>query len=299
MQRRTFIKNTGLCAVAVSASGFVHFDGKNYVGDCETTTDILGPFYRPDSPMRNNLVIIGDTGSPVELSGFIKHSDCTTPYKKAKIELWHCSSTGVYDNTSNEYRYRGTAYSNDEGHYSFNTVLPVPYEAGGGRRPAHFHLMITAEGYQPLITQLYFSGDTYITTDLSSSSPTAKRRILEVHTLRDKTKKVMFDVSMSDTLAAESAAIDKLIGAYSDDIDKSKKTEFFKKNNVLWKKNNVFGVNLEYVGNNTFQYPGLPSGIHRTFHFEVMTSGFIKLTQTDNYLTENGQEVISVAVKEK
>jgi catechol 1,2-dioxygenase len=300
MQRRTFIRNTALCAVAVSASGFVHFDGNHYVGDCETTTDILGPFYRPDSPVRNNLVIKGEPGSPVELSGYIKYSDCTTPFKKAKIELWHCSSTGVYDNTSNEYRYRGTVYSNDEGHYSFNTVLPVPYEAGGGRmRPAHFHLMITAEGYQPLITQLYFSGDAYIATDLSSSAPTAKRRILEVQNSKDKTKKVLFDVSMSHTLAAEPAAIDKLTGVYIDDNNKSKKTEFFTKNHELWKKNNVFGVNLEYIGNNTFQYPGLPAGTHSTFHFELMASGSIKLTQTANYLTENRQEVITVAMREK
>jgi catechol 1,2-dioxygenase len=101
-------------------------------------------------------------------------------------------------------------------------------------RPAHFHLMITAEGYQPLVTQLYFSGDTYITTDLSSSSPAAKRRILEVQTLTDKTKKVLFNVSLSDTLAVEPAAIDRLIGIYID--DQNKETEFFKKNNVLWRK---------------------------------------------------------------
>jgi hypothetical protein len=157
--------------------------------------------------------------------------------------------------------------------------------------------MITAEGYQPLVTQLYFSGDTYITTDLSSSSPAAQRRILEVQTLTDKTKKVLFNVSLSDTLAVEPAAIDRLTGIYID--DQNKETEFFKKNNVLWRKNDVFVVNLEYTGSNTFQYPGLPTGIHRTYYFEIMISGSIKLTQTDNYLTENGKELISVAVKKK
>ena len=70
MQRRDFIKNTSLSAVAVSASGFIRFDGKQYVGDCETTTDILGPFYRPDSPVRNNLVIKGQaTGDPLNSIG--------------------------------------------------------------------------------------------------------------------------------------------------------------------------------------------------------------------------------------
>jgi hypothetical protein len=39
--------------------------------------------------------------------------------------------------------------------------------------------------------------------------------------------------------------------------------------------------------------------LHTFYHFEIMTSGSIKLTQTSNYLTENGQELISVAVKKK
>jgi protocatechuate 3,4-dioxygenase beta subunit len=147
-----------------------------FTGDCETTTDILGPFYRPNSPVRNNLSINGETGVPVELSGLIRHRDCITPYKKAKIELWHCDAKGVYDNESKEFRYRGTSYTDDKGHYSFRTILPVPYGAGEGiMRPAHFHLMITAEGYQPLVTQLYFNGDSHIPEDPYSASSSAKK----------------------------------------------------------------------------------------------------------------------------
>src|ERR1700690_2300625 len=84
MQRRSFIRNTALGAIAISTPGFIYFNGKQYVGDCETTSDILGPFYRPNSPVRNNFIIKGEPGTPVELSGIIKHDDCTTPYKKAK-----------------------------------------------------------------------------------------------------------------------------------------------------------------------------------------------------------------------
>ena len=57
MHRKTFLKNTALCAIAISTSGFVKFNGKFYEGDCETTSDILGPFYRPDSPVRSNLLV--------------------------------------------------------------------------------------------------------------------------------------------------------------------------------------------------------------------------------------------------
>ncbi len=67
MQRRDFIKTAALSAIAVSATGFVRFDGKRYVGDCETTSDVLGPFYRPDSPVRKSLRIKGEKGDPIEL----------------------------------------------------------------------------------------------------------------------------------------------------------------------------------------------------------------------------------------
>jgi catechol 1,2-dioxygenase len=295
MQRRTFIKTTTLSAVAISASGFIRFDGNRYVGDCETTTDILGPFYRPGSPMRNNLIIKGEPGDPIELSGTIKHNDCKTPYKRAKIELWHCSAKGEYDNTSNEYRYRGTTLSDDKGHYSFLTVLPVPYDAGGSMRPAHFHLMITAEGYQPFVTQLYFTGDDHITKDASASDPNAKRRILDVQTLNDGTKKVSYDVSMSPKLAAETAVIDRLTGVYTDEKDKNNKMEIFKKDNLLWMKNEVFGEDYEYIGNNTFQYPNAPQGMSLTLLFEIIAQSAVKVTKT--YVDEKGEKHINVAMK--
>ena len=198
MQRRTFLKDAALGAVAISASGFISFDGTKYVGDCETTTDILGPFYRPNSPVRTSLVIPNDPGTKILLSGTVKHDDCITVFKKAKIELWHCSAKGEYDNSTDEFRYRATTYSDGGGKYFFNTILPVPYGIGGDvYRPAHFHMMISGDGYQPLVTQLYFTGDKHLSKDPSSASPTAKRRILNVETLKDNTKKVSFDISLS------------------------------------------------------------------------------------------------------
>ena len=95
MKRREFAKLTGLSIIAVSTTGFIKFNGENYVGDCKTSSDILGPFYRPDSPVRNNLVIKDLPGEITELSGTIRHKNCTTGYKNAKIELWHCSNDGA------------------------------------------------------------------------------------------------------------------------------------------------------------------------------------------------------------
>ncbi len=304
MQRRSFIKTAGFGVVAVSASGFIHFDGEKYTGDCETTTDIIGPFYRPDSPVRNNFMIAGDPGVPVELSGYVRHSDCTTPYKKAKIELWHCNNSGLYDNESDEYRYRGTSFTDDDGHYSFSTILPIPYNAAGGpMRPAHFHLMITAKGYQPLITQLYFTGDPYLDKDAFSKSPAAKRRILEVQTGSDGKKKVLYNVGMVEKLKVVPAALEQLTGHYVYEDDKTTTCDFFIRNETLWfdaefgKKLDAYGRNLDYTGNNSFRSPSLPVGMLHTFVFELKESGRVKCTET--YIGSAGKKFVMVYYKAK
>lgn len=296
MKRRDFIKASSLCAVAVSTSGFVFRKGKQFVGDCETTTDILGPYYRPNSPLRNNFLISGDAGEIVQLTGVIKHKDCITPYGQAKIELWHCNNKGEYDNHSEDYKYRGTAFSDSSGQYQFKTILPVPYDVGDGTmRPAHFHLMITAPGYQSLITQLYFTGDPFIKDDPPASEAAASRRILKIATLKSGTKRVRFDVSMSSHLKVSLPVLDKLTGTYMDQTDNTKKSEFFKRNDQLWKKTDVFGTLYEYVGDNTFRFTGV---IYRTIlsHFEIMPDKSIRLTET--ITSRNGDKRTSVSLKQ-
>lgn len=224
----------------------------------------------------------------VELLGKIKHQDCITPYKNAKVELWHCDGSGVYDNLSPEFKYRGTTFSDEKGNYSFQTVLPVSYNVGNGQiRPAHFHMMITAEGYQHLVTQLYFNGDKYIEKDAYANSEFAKRRILAVSG-SGKSMKVHYDVSMAKLIPADPSAIDKLLGIYVNKADKVKNKEFFKRNNSLWLKNEVFGEEYRYIGNNTFEYAGMPKGMSETYTFEISGSGAIKCTI--NYVYENNEK---------
>jgi catechol 1,2-dioxygenase len=277
MERRSFIRNTALCAVAVSANGFIRFNGQNYEGDCETTTDILGPFYRPDAPLRTDLRIVNAAGQKIVLSGQVKHKDCKTPLKNACVELWHCDSAGVYDNESPAFNYRAKAYCDDKGNYSFKTILPVPYDVGNGHyRPAHFHMMISAEGYQALITQLYFTGDTYIAKDGTASLPAAKRRILDIKDGANGEKAVLFNVTMLEKLPADISVIDRLAGSYTRTNDAGKKSEFYKRDNLLWVKSQGSingGYPLEYIGNNVFESYGWPT----KYQFTIQADGSIKL----------------------
>lgn len=266
MKRRAFTKLTGLSAVAITTTGFIKFNGESYIGDCETTSDILGPFYRPNSPVRDNLIIEGMPGDLVELSGVVRHKDCTTPYKNAKIELWHCSSEEVYDNETDEYRYRGTTHCDEDGKYSFKTQMPVPYDVGDGTiRPAHFHMMVSAPGYQSLVTQIYFTGDPYVEKDATASLAEAKNRILEV-SKKNGMLKVFFECNMSESLKASYDSLSKITGRYKNK-DTGKEREVFARNGLLWLKNEVFGKSFDYVGNNTFEYAGLPEGTYKKLKF--------------------------------
>jgi len=278
MQRRTFIKDTALTAMAVSAAGFIRFNGTNYEGDCETTTDILGPYYRPNAPVRSDMRIKNDKGILVELSGLVKHKDCKTALKDACVELWHCSADGVYDNDSPDFKYRAKTYCDDKGNYVFNTILPVPYDVGNGSiRPAHFHLLISAAGYQTLITQLYFTGDKNISKDPSASSPAAKRRILDIKNDDTGGKTVRFNVTMMEKLPADAAVIERLIGTYKKTDGKSE--ELYKKDGMLWIKDKSSingGYPLEYTGNNTFENYGQES----KYLFSIENGGNVKLSYT-------------------
>jgi hypothetical protein len=97
-----------------------------------------------------------------------------------------------------------------------------------------------------------------------------------VQTLQDATKKVDFDISLSKKLDAEVAAIEKLQGVYSFE-NSDRKIEFFRNGNELWMKNEVYGINLEYVGDNSFRYPmGEEKDVYR---FQLQPDGKIKLEE--------------------
>jgi len=180
MKRRTFIKDTSLTAFSIVAFGAVSWNGKEFVGDNETTTDILGPFYRPGAPMRNNLIPAGSTGKVLQLSGTVYHHDGRTRLSNVLIEVWHCDESAKYDNVSDNYLYRGAIKTNKTGKYYFKTVIPVSYKDGDDWRPAHIHMRISSAKHQDLITQIYFKGDPHIAKDAAASSLQSSRRILEI-----------------------------------------------------------------------------------------------------------------------
>jgi hydroxyquinol 1,2-dioxygenase len=96
--------------------------------------------------------------------------------------VWQADEKGFYDvqyKDDDAHRARGVLHSLADGSYHFRSIVaqpyPIPHDgpvgkmlAGLGRhpwRPAHLHFMITAPGYQRLVTHVFRDGDAYLDSD--------------------------------------------------------------------------------------------------------------------------------------
>ena len=121
-------------------------------GDRPTKPDIEGPFFKPLSPERSDLVAPGTRGRVIQLEGQVLSRSCR-PLTGVVLDLWHADENGDYDDEG--FRYRGHLFSDSNGHYRFRTIVPGLYPD----RTRHFHLKVQAPGHALLTTQLYFPGE--------------------------------------------------------------------------------------------------------------------------------------------
>jgi protocatechuate 3,4-dioxygenase beta subunit len=249
--RRTFVKSSTLTAFSMAAFGTIHCTDTGYAATDPTTTDILGPFYRPGAPMRSNLVPAGSKGIPLQLTGIVYQENGRTPQSGVLIEAWQCDENEHYDNTSDDYLFRGATKTDQEGKYKFHTIVPVPYKATPNSwRPAHIHLLVSSPSHQDLITQIYFKDDPHLKEDSSSSSPTAAHRILNIREEQGQ-KVVTFDVTMRKSIPLDNSVYNKICGLYQFDQGMA---EFYQQDDLLmFKRNGQISEGMVYQGANTFE----------------------------------------------
>ncbi|MGC3946405.1 MAG: catechol 1,2-dioxygenase [Chryseolinea sp.] len=284
MRRRSFIRKSTLTVVSVSAFGALNWNGKSYEADTPTTTDILGPFYRPGAPLRTNLRLAGSKGAPIVLKGKIFKEDGITPINNALVEIWHCDENELYDNTSDEYNYRGGQRTKKDGTYEFKSILPVPYKAvpdnDASWRPAHIHMRVSVPDQQDLITQIYFKGGKYVESDRWASAPQAVNRILTVSKSSSGESQIIFNVTMSKEIPLDKNVYDKVTGLYV--FGDNNLIEFSKNDDLLFMKHNGQLVgSLRYIGNNTFEGGvGYPKAT-----FALQEDGTVKVSVTEDIPT--------------
>lgn len=173
MDRKKFLKNLGLGMIAtpLMSMSLKSCSKNNDIAspnttDCGVTkSDMLGPYYVSGTSKMVNLNTQNLPGDKIVVSGKIYGTtEKNTPVVNAMIEVWHADSGGIYHpvgdgNVSNyqasQITLRGFVTTDAQGNYTFESIRPGLYPG----RPRHFHYKITANGYQTLVTQIYFTGD--------------------------------------------------------------------------------------------------------------------------------------------
>ncbi|MBV8220573.1 MAG: hypothetical protein JO325_19070, partial [Solirubrobacterales bacterium] len=129
-------------------------------------------------PRRTRLFPSGAKGSRLKIEGQVLAVDGAVVVG-ATIHVWLADPTGAYDNQDAngdplsipafKQLFRGRLTTGRTGRYAFTCLRPGNYFDGGWKlwRPAHIHVKLSAEGYQPLTTQLYFHGDEFLDSDVA------------------------------------------------------------------------------------------------------------------------------------
>ena len=121
-------------------------------GDAPTLAQTEGPYFKPSSPERIELIEEGMAGQKIELAGFVMTRGCK-PVAGALLEFWQADDQGRYDNTG--FRLRGHQFSDTEGRYRLRSIVPGVYVG----RTRHIHVKVQPRGGPVLPTQLYFPGE--------------------------------------------------------------------------------------------------------------------------------------------
>jgi catechol 1,2-dioxygenase len=154
-------------------------------GQTETTANMLGPFWRLDSPRTKNgdsIVRSPTPGPELFVKAWVKDLD-GNPVADAEVDVWHSSPEGFYENqdpVQADMNLRGKFTTDKDGFFGFRSVKPAGYpipvdgpvgdfirlQGRHNMRPAHLHFLIYKPGYKTHISQVYTNDDKNLETDV-------------------------------------------------------------------------------------------------------------------------------------
>ena len=177
-KRQEFILLSDILGLSMMIVALNH---KTVPGATEAT--VLGPFfahgakeYEYGADLREGATMKGED---VYVSGRVLSLD-GKPVANAALDIWQAKADGIYDvQTEGGFELRGRVKANANGEYAFKSYKPkfysIPMDGPVGElirttgnhhmRPAHMHAIVSAPGYQQVITHVFVEGDPYLDGD--------------------------------------------------------------------------------------------------------------------------------------
>jgi hydroxyquinol 1,2-dioxygenase len=154
-------------------------------GQTETAANLLGPFWRMNSPRTENggSIVRSPTPGPALFVTARVRDTAGRPIEGAEVDVWHSSPEGFYeqqDPKQADMNLRGKFTTDADGALSFRSVkpagYPIPIDGPAGDfvraterhhyRPAHLHFLIYKPGFKTLISQIYVNDDERLDSDV-------------------------------------------------------------------------------------------------------------------------------------
>ncbi len=150
-----------------------------------TESTVIGPVYVENPPEAPNGVNVaeGMPGAALFAEGVVRAAN-GAPISGAKVDVWQADEEGLYDIQKPELaegttELRARLTTDEKGRFWYHSIVPkfysIPVDGPVGEliratnrgtiRPAHVHFLITAPGYETLITHVFVKGDPYIDDD--------------------------------------------------------------------------------------------------------------------------------------
>lgn len=153
-------------------------------GQTETSQNLLGPFWRLNSPKLENgasILVSPTPGAPLFIRGHVQDK-AGKPVANARVDIWQASDEGLYENQDPkqaDMNLRGQFTTTADGDFWLRSIkpagYPIPTDGVVGRlltaqrrhpfRPAHIHALVFKEGFKTLISQVYADDDENLETD--------------------------------------------------------------------------------------------------------------------------------------
>jgi hydroxyquinol 1,2-dioxygenase len=166
----------------------------------ESSANLLGPFWRTDSPRTENggsLLRSSTPGPALFFQGWVRDQE-GRPFAGAEVDVWHASPVGLYesqDPEQAEMNLRGKFTTDANGEFSFRSIkpagYPIPINGPVGAllnaqkrhnfRPAHLHFLVYKPGFKTVTSQIYSPDDPHLHTDSQFGVTRALVGHFEVH----------------------------------------------------------------------------------------------------------------------